>query len=175
MANHDWPTYIGVLGGVVGTLTGVGGFVVAILAFRRTGQLKALDLRLELRRCERSLRSEAGGIVQLLELAKASHTGLGAAQGNFRSGAMQHWLTEWAEDLASANTIMQKVAALRTADGATSQTKLEASLNEVKNLQHELAKISSKYSYSLSKDDVGRAQLHADQRVVTQARIEGKL
>lgn len=175
MASHDWATYIGVIGGVVGTLTGVGGFVLGILAFRRTGQIKALDLRLELRRCERSLRSEAGGIVQLLESAKASHTRLGAAQGNYQSGAMQHWLTEWGTDLASAESLAQQVAALGTVNNAMSQAELEASLNAVQNLQHELAKLSAKYTGSLGKDDIGRAQLHADQRAVMQARIEGKL
>lgn len=175
MASHDWLTYIGVIGGVVGTLTGIGGFVLAVLAFRRTGQLKALDLRLELRRCERSLRSDAGGIVQLLETAKASHTRLGAAQGNYRSGAMQHWLTEWATDLAVAESLVQQVAVLGTVNSAMSQAELETSLNAVQNLQHELAKLSGKYTDALSKDDVGRAQLQANQRVVMQARIEGKL
>ncbi|MGH9694628.1 MAG: hypothetical protein ACRD5Z_10825 [Bryobacteraceae bacterium] len=175
MANHDWSTYVGVIGGVVGMLAGVGGFVLGILAFRRTGQLKALDLRLELRRCERSLRSDAGGIVQLLEGSKASHTRLGAAQGNYRSGAMQHWLVEWGTDLASAESLVQQVATLGTFNDAMSQAELEASLNAVQNLQHELAKLSAKYSGSLDKDDVGRAQLHVDQRAIMQARIERKL
>lgn len=174
MLSHDWLTYIGAIGGAVGTLAGIGGFVLATLAFRRTGKLKALDLRLELRRCERSLRAEASGIVQLLETAKGSHTRLGAAQGNYRSGAMQHWLTEWATDLAVAESLVQQVADLGTVNNAMSQAELETSLNAVQNLQHELTKISGKYTGTLSKDDVGRAQLQADQRVVMQARINGK-
>ena len=175
MASQDWLTFISVIGGAVGALTGIGGLVLAILAFRRTGQLKSLDLRLELRSCERALRSDASDIVQLLENAKASHTRLGAAQHNYHSGAMQHWLTEWGTDLARAKSLSQQVAALGTAGKALSQAGLEARLNEVQNLQHELAKLSGKYSGLLAKDDVGRAQLHADQRVVMQARIEGKL
>jgi hypothetical protein len=88
---------------------------------------------------------------------------------------MQHWLTEWATDLAVAESLVQQVAVLGTVNSAMSQAELETSLNAVQNLQHELAKLSGKYTDALSKDDVGRAQLQANQRVVMQARIEGKL
>ena len=175
MLDQDWLTYIGAIGGLVGALSGIGGLVLAILAFRRTGQLKALDLRLDVRRCERSLNSDAGDIIQLLESAKASHTHLGAAQGNYQSGAMQHWLADWDTDLASAELLVKQTAALGTARRGLSQPEFEARLNTVQDLQHQLAKLSSKYHGMLAKDDIGRAQLRADQRVVTQARIEGKL
>jgi hypothetical protein len=175
MAAHDWPTYIGAIGGIVGTLTGIGGLVLGILAFRRTGQLKALDLRLELRGRERLLCSEAAEIVPLLESAKASHTKLGAAQGNYHSGSMQHWLGEWGADMASAKSLQEQVGALGTSPNAMSQAQLEARLNAVQDLQHQLSKLSGNYKESLAKDDAGRVQLRADQRVIAQARIEGKL
>lgn len=108
MPNQVWLTYIGAIGGLIGAFTGIGGLVLAILAFRRTGQIKALDLRLDLRLCERSLRSDANDIVHLLEGAKTSHTRFGAARGTYHSGAMQCWLDEWAIDLASAKSLVDR-------------------------------------------------------------------
>lgn len=175
MANQEWVTNIGAVGGIVGAITGIGGLVLAVLAFRRTGQLKALDLRLELRRCERSLRSDANDIIQLLESARASHTRLGAAQGNFHSGAMQQWLAEWDTDLVSGKSLMEHVAVLGAPDEGISQAELETRLNTVQDLQLQLAKLSGKYRDVLSKDDASRIQLQADHRAAMQARIEGKL
>lgn len=175
MPSQDWLTYIGAIGGLVGVLSGIGGLVLAILAFRRTGQLKALDLRLELRACERLLHSDADDIVHLLESVKASHSALCAAQGSYHSGAMQHWLAEWAIDLASAKSLVEQVVALGTVGSAMSQAELEVRLNAVQDLQHQLAKLAGKYNSNLAKDDAGRVQLQADHRVAMQARIEGKL
>lgn len=175
MLSQVWLAYIGAIGGLIGALTGIGGLVLAILAFRRTGQIKALDLRLELRSCERLLRSDANDIVHLMEGAKTSHTRLGAAQGTYHSGATQHWLAEWATDLASANSLVAQVTALGTTGNTASQRELETRLNAVQDLQHQLTKLVRKYQDELAKDDVGREQLQADRRVLMQARIEGKL
>lgn len=43
MAAPDWVSY-------VGAATGVAGFVMGYVAYRRSGAMKALDMRLELRR-----------------------------------------------------------------------------------------------------------------------------
>ena len=175
MTGEVWLSYAGSIGGLIGALTGIGGVILGALAFRRTGQLKALDLRLELRRCERMLTSEDADIVELLESAKKSHTRLGAAQGGYRSGAMQHWLAEWDTDLANAKLLREQVIALGTASNSMSQGDLEIRLNAVQDLQHKLGKLAGKYNGSLIKDDEGRVQLRADQRAAMQARMEGKL
>ena len=175
MTGEVWLSFAGAIGGLIGALTGIGGVILGALAFRRTGQLKALDLRLELRRCERMLTSEVADIVELLERAKKSHTRLGAAQGSYRSGAMQHWLAEWDTDLANAKLLREQVIALGTASNSMSQGDLEMRLNAVHDLQHKLAKLAGKYNGSLIKDDESRVQLRADQRAAMPARMEGKL
>ena len=174
MAGQVWLNYAGAIGGFIGSVTGIGGLVLGILAFRRTGQLKALDLRLELRRCERVLRSDADGIVKLLESAKASHSRLSAAQGCYHSGAMQHWLAEWEADLANAKALLEQVNALGETGKPLLQDHLEGRLNAVQDLQHWLDKLACKYTDSLTEDNEGRVQLRADQRAATQARMEGK-
>jgi hypothetical protein len=55
------------------------------------------------------------------------------------------------------------------------QSQLEASLAAVHQLHLHVTKLTSKYRSSLAADDAGRAQLAADRRVATQARLEGKV
>lgn len=174
MTDQVWLRYAGAISGFVGALTGIGGVILGILAFRRTGQLKTLDLRLQLRRCELILMSDVAGIFEIMESAKKSHMSLGAAQGGYHSGAMQHWLAERDADLAIAKSLREQVVALGTASNTMSQGDLETRLNAVKDLQHKLAKFAGKYNDSLAEDNEGRVQLRADQRVAMRARMEGK-
>ena len=74
MSDQNWLAYTGAIAGIIGAITGVAGAFLALLAFRRTGQLKALDLRLELRRTESTLQSDIHDLVSLLQNAKASRT-----------------------------------------------------------------------------------------------------
>jgi hypothetical protein len=59
MAVPDWVSYVGLAGGVLGTATGC-------MAYWRTGQLKALDLRLELSRQDIEVRHLVLGLNDLL-------------------------------------------------------------------------------------------------------------
>ena len=47
---NEWPPYVGVVTGIVGMITGVTGACLGYLGYRRSGRVKALDLRLELRK-----------------------------------------------------------------------------------------------------------------------------
>ncbi|RMD18436.1 hypothetical protein EA837_03210, partial [Klebsiella pneumoniae] len=50
MANPSWTDYVGVVTGLVGMMTGISGAVMGYLGYRRSNQIKALDLRLALRK-----------------------------------------------------------------------------------------------------------------------------
>jgi len=175
MSEQNWLAYTGAIAGIIGAITGVTGSFLAFFALRRTSQLKALDLRLELRRIEATLQSEIINLIPLLERAKASRTNLAAAQGSFHSGAIRHWLYEWDADLIDARTLTEGASALDADCVKFSQSQLEARLITVHKLQGQVSQLSGKYRDYLAADDTGREQLRADQRVITQARIEGKL
>ena len=175
MSEQSWLAYTGAIAGIIGAVTGIAGAVLAFMAFRRTGQLKSLDLRLELRRSESTLHSDIHGLVPLLESAKASRTRLSAAQGAYHSGATKHWLAQWDTDLADANSLVEGASVLDIDCSAFSQAELEARLVTVHKLQRQVVQLAGKYQGSLAADDVGREQLRADQRVITQARLEGKI
>ena len=175
MSDQNWLAYTGAIAGIIGAITGVAGAFLALLAFRRTGQLKALDLRLELRRTESTLQSDIHDLVSLLQNAKASRTRLAAAQGNYHSGATTHWLSQWDTDFAAANSLVEGASVLDIDCSAFSQAELEARLITIHKLQRQVAQLAGKYQSSLAADDTGRAQLREDQRAITQARLEGKI
>lgn len=175
MSEQFWLAYIGAAAGIIGAVTGIAGAVVAILAFRRTGDIKSLDLRLELRRSESTLQSDIQDLVTLLEHAKASRTRLAAAQGTYHSGVTAHWLSQWDADFAEARQLVAGASALDIDCSVFSQPELEARLVIVHKLRRQVTQLYDKYQSSLAADDVGREQLRADQRVITQARLDGKL
>ncbi len=174
MSGQSWLAYTGAIAGIVGAITGVAGAILAALALHRTSQLKALDLRLELRRTESTLQSDIHDLIPLMESAKTSRTRLAAAQLCYHSGATTHWLSEWDLDLTGAKLLVEGASDLDVDCSKFSQAELEARLVTVHKLQHQVAKIYGKYKNSLAADDAGREQLRADQRVITQARLEGK-
>lgn len=50
MEEPQWFAYIGAATGVVGAITGIAGAVLGFLGYKKSNEVKVLDLRLELRR-----------------------------------------------------------------------------------------------------------------------------
>jgi hypothetical protein len=71
-------------------------------------------LRLDLRRNEAALHSDIAELGSLLDRAKASYTHLAAARGSYRSGATEHWLSEWTADKTKADELVTAAAAYRS-------------------------------------------------------------
>ena len=65
--------------------------------------MKALDLRLELRRADSDLRDLISSLPDKLTYAKRSREALAAATGGVRSGGMQKWIGEFESDLSKGN------------------------------------------------------------------------
>lgn len=175
MPEQGWLVYLGAITGVIGTVSGVAGAFFAFKALHRTGELKELDLRLELRRTEATLQAEIRSLGPLLETAKQSRKRLAAAQGNYHSGATAHWLSDWSTDQAEANALLADASVLDIDCSQFTQAQLESRLIAVHRLRNEVLRLSMKYHDSIANDDVGRTQLREDQRLLTQARLDGKL
>ena len=104
MSNTEWISYAGAITGVIGAVTGIAGAIMGYISYRRSGQMKALDLRLELRKAENDLEAEMQDIPRLMERAKQSHAAVMSATGGRGSGRYQLWLSEHEVDLASAKS-----------------------------------------------------------------------
>ena len=82
---------IGAVTGVLGAVTGIAGFVLGVIGYRRSNQIKALDLRLELRKRRADLQLMLDDLAPLLHRAQGSRGAVLAATGLARSGAHEVW------------------------------------------------------------------------------------
>src|ERR1039457_3731066 len=99
MSAPAWLSYVGAITGIIGALTGIAGAVMGYVSYRRSTQLKALDLRLELRKSAADIRGTLVGLPNLFERAKKSRLAVTATTG--QSGANEQWLRELEADLSS--------------------------------------------------------------------------
>ena len=63
---------IGAVTGIIGAITGSAALVLAWISYRRSQQIKALDLRLELRKQVSDVRAAVEELPDLLERSRAS-------------------------------------------------------------------------------------------------------
>jgi hypothetical protein len=85
MADSTWLGYVGVVTGGIGAVTGISGAVMGYIGYRYSRSMKALDLRLQLRKDESDFRACVENLPALLDLAKQSRIRVLAATGLGRS------------------------------------------------------------------------------------------
>ena len=174
MSDPAWLIYAGVVTGTVGAITGIAGVTMGYISYRRSGQMKALDLRLELRKAVNDLRSSVQSLLPLLERAKKSHTAVAAAIGHLGSGALQQWLSDWEVDISAAKLLEYEVPYLRANYENFAHSELERRLVDVHNVQSKATRLSEKYHAILAADDKEREQIRADVRTLTQTKLGGR-
>ena len=174
MSEPAWLSYAGIITGTVGAITGIAGATMGYISYRRSGQMKALDLRLELRKAVNDLRSTVQSLLPLLERAKNSHTAVAAAIGHLGSGALQQWISDWEADISAAKLLESEVPGPSTNFENLAHSELETKLVAVHSVQSKVTRLSEKYHTTLAADDKEREQIRADVRIQTQARLGGR-
>ena len=74
-----WLSIIGAVTGTIGAVTGIVGAILGYRGYRSSKNVKALDLRLELRRAESDLRAGVEELPGLMEHAKNSRMEVASA------------------------------------------------------------------------------------------------
>jgi hypothetical protein len=174
VSDPTWLSYAAVITGIIGAVTGVVGAILGYIGYRRTEQLKALDLRVELRKLLVDLHSRVAEFPELLELAKRSRTRVASATGMYQSGAMEKWLADWDSDRMLERDLRAQLPEAGQSYLSASQTDLEASLIRLHALRAQVVGLHDKYMASLAADDKKRDHLREDMRVRTQTRPDGK-
>jgi hypothetical protein len=132
--------------------------LVAGAAYRRSIHVKALDLRIELRKADNALRASVESLGGLLRLAKQSHERVMAATDGVHSGNMQIWFNEWQTDWTAFETL--RAALPESADySGFWDTELETKLIAVDALSIRANALRKKYDTSNAKDDVERGRI----------------
>jgi hypothetical protein len=164
MDTPAWLPYVGVVTGTIGTITGTVGAVLGYKGYRRSQEMKALDLRLTLRKAEVDYRRTVEELPELLRRARASRAEVLGAQGNSKSGAFEAWVEQWQEDLKRAEAML---AALPTAPSdyqGVSYRDLETRLVTLHRERRLADGLRDKYREHLAWDAKQVEEIRADQR-----------
>lgn len=81
MPAPSWTDYVGAVAGVVGMATGVSGAVMGFVAYRRTNQNKAIDMRIALQKDLTEVRELIGTVRESMASAASSRRNVLAAMG----------------------------------------------------------------------------------------------
>jgi hypothetical protein len=101
----DTASWFAVVTGTIGTITGTAGAVLGYKGYRRSQEMKALDLRLELRKAEVDYRRSVGELPELLRQARQSRQAVLAGLGTLHTGAFKAWVEQWEKDNATAKAM----------------------------------------------------------------------
>jgi hypothetical protein len=123
MPAPDWLTYVGAVTGTIGTLTGIAGAVMGYKSYRRVSQLKALDLRLELRKQEVDADEALRALPALIKKSRESRFAVAAATGRLGSGAMDSFKNRIETDQAAVQALLGQLRP--SADGYATLTHSE--------------------------------------------------
>lgn len=145
----------------VGALAGLFGAITGGVALWRADQLKALDLRIQLRQAENNFHSDIEALLELMKRAKKSRENVNAATGAYLSGAMQKWHGEFEADSQEAELL----GGTRSfSNEKLPKDKLETKLIELHALQLRVTRLKEKYQRSYSQDDQKRIQIWTEQQ-----------
>ncbi|EDT41774.1 hypothetical protein [Burkholderia ambifaria] len=167
MADSDWAGYVGMA-------TGLFGAVMGYVGYRRSNQIKALDMRLALRKDLGEARESVTMLRELMASAAGSRRATLAARGLGRSGAM----VIWEQALEADRTTIEQIAASIRSEGtdfaALSEAQLETELVAVHKIKMSLATLVEKYRGELAADDDTRRQIGQQQTAIAAARMSQK-
>jgi hypothetical protein len=157
------PTFdIGTVTGIVGAITGPAGCVIGWISYRRSQQIKTLDLRLELRKQVSGVRVDIEALPALLERARASRSAVRSAMGRGQqSGDNLIWNAELENDLKTVQALACELPDAKETYQRSKPQKLENKLVEVHALAAKAAQLRNKYETALASDDKDRDHIRA--------------
>lgn len=159
MSDPHWTSYVGMATGIVGAITGISGAVMGYVSYRKSNEIKALDLRLELRKSINDLNSILAQAEELLPYANQSRERVAAATRNLHSGAVVAWNEQYERDQSALRELSDEVQSLDKEYDALSPNELEAELVTVHKLQNQLNDMKEKYNEAVRSDDRERERI----------------
>ncbi|MGF6369784.1 hypothetical protein OKW40_002534 [Paraburkholderia sp. RAU6.4a] len=163
MADADWTGYVGMA-------TGIFGAVMGFIGYRRSNQIKALDLRLDLRKALGDAHNSLSTLRAMMNTAAQSRRAILAAKGLGGSGAMAAWNRMADVDLADIDTI---AASLRSEDAdfsALPAEHLEFEIVFAHKIKNRLSTLIDKYRDELAADAAAREQIAQAQAMLVASR-----
>lgn len=164
MADSNWTGYIGMATGIIGAITGVAGAIMGYVSYRKSNSLKALDLRLELRKAVTNLQSSLSQLEKQIDYANQSRQAVAAATGRSKSGMMEKWKQDVEVDKNAIKQLFQSAPAAGKNYDDLSPKELESNLIEIHRLQVQVDELRKKYDSAVQADDEARKHIREDVR-----------
>ena len=161
MNSTDMMSYLGAITGVVGAITGIAGSIMGYLGLSRTGEIKALELRLELVKAATDVFQKIDSVGDLLAQAKKSRDAVAAATGVYHSGARQHWQRQFEADHESLDSINESFDELNVDFSQFSMRELEKTISEFYGLRVFLEGIAQRNTQLLAEDERTRESIRS--------------
>lgn len=130
---------------VIAIAISLGGVAVAILAYRRAGKLKKLDLLVEAGRAQNELRESYNSLAAMHETALRNRKAVMAAKGSHGSGSMQQMEALWNADVEVIAALKTKVASNTRSTNSMSPSLLADLLVEIDDVKRRINVLVSRY------------------------------
>jgi len=155
MADPHWTSYVGMV-------TGIAGAIMGYVGYRKSNQIKALDLRIELKRAEADIIFSFKKLREQMDEGNKSRMRVLSAIGKFDSGMMEKWKDAFELDEIEINELANRLPDEYTNYDNLVPKELEAKLIESHKIQRNIQKLSKKYSEAMAWDDEQRKHLRED-------------
>lgn len=152
---------IGMVAGVIGTITGVVALVVSIKSYLIVSAMKALDLRLELQKAFNNLDVVLSGIDAYLDFVHQSHLRVLAATGRNQSGEMKLFEEDFAKDKARLRGLLASQPQRETHYEGRSPSDLERLLIAVHAFHVQIEDLRGKFQKLFESDEERRKEIRA--------------
>ena len=148
---------------VISLSISIGGATMGYIAYRRSGEMKALDLRIELKKLLQSIRATVDGLPPLLIEAQRSRNNV-ASTGRGNGGVILAWNTRCTADMAASKALQDEIPSIDVDYSKFTPAELERKPIDANALNLRALSLADRYRASLAEDDNSRNQIAADIR-----------
>lgn len=146
----------GAVGGVIGSVVGIGSAWVAHRAGQRSLEMKALDLRMEIRKSMHLLNYGIGKLEDQMAQAFKSRALNAAVSGTLKSGEMVNWRAQFDADSSELNDLKHALEILAPDFAQRTAYEMEALLVELDGQAHRVKMLLGHYRASVAEDELVR-------------------
>lgn len=160
MSKSEIVSYVGMVTGIIGALTGIAGGILGYIGYRKTNEIKSLDLRIELRKGINEFTALLSKTQELLPHCNKSRERVAVARGSSQSGDMVKWKLDYEIDLMALSELSKNQPIISNPE-TLNQALLEKEILNLHRLLLQLKELNDKYKTYLEADEKERDRLRS--------------